>query len=125
MTKMKQLFEEEAPMQPDDVVILNAVISAGLGFLGVGVGVGVFKTTISNAVKDIELLKRRQAHIRGEDNGGIPKYVLGTSCAEHRGNCINVLTKQDKAIDALDNFARWWMQKEGLHIEDINKILNP
>lgn len=109
----------------DTVIVLQAIVSGVLGFLGVGIGVGVFKATINTAMKDIACLKRRQANLRGEDNGGIPKFMLRNDCITLRQSCGNTLQKQDGAIKALDNFARWWMQEKGLHIEDINKILNP
>lgn len=114
--------------------IAQVIISACAGILGVGVGLGMFRGTIKGIRADLDAIKKRQAKIRGEDNGGFPMYMTRKTCREVRTHCKN--DRQDKtdclldelnnhsdSIRGLNNFARWWMQKEGLDITQINYIL--
>lgn len=117
--------------------VIQILISAAAGFIGVGIGVGVFRTSINNAIKqikeDILEIKRKQAKLRGEDGTG-PRYISSEACGNFRNYCANMsegrmkqicndITEHTKSIQSLSNFARWWMQKEGLTIDQINKIL--
>ena len=114
--------------------IIQIFVSGGAGLLGVGIGIGMFKSTIKQVKDDVQVIRRRQARLRGEDNGGIPIFVTRDVCRDRRDDCSSTsngkmqsvcddLIKHTKSIKALDNFARWWMQKEGLAISEINKIL--
>lgn len=115
--------------------IIQMAISGGAGLLGVGIGIGMFKSTIKQVKDDVLYLRRRQARLRGEDNGGVPVFVTRDSCIKNRDDCMSVangkmqlvcddLLAHTKSIKSLDNFARWWMQKEGLLISEINQILS-
>lgn len=116
------------------VTLVNASISATAGLVGVGIGLGIFRTNIKRNADEIVILRDRQARLRGEGNGSPSVFMPRGSCLDIRENCAKLrLTRQDmidndisehtRTIKALENFARWWMQKEGLKIEDINKIL--
>lgn len=116
------------------VELFQMAMSAGAGVMGVGIGIGMFRSTVKQVKEDLEKIKRRQARLRGEDDGGVPLYMLRSDCKTLRHDCrmdseskmedvVQDLLGHTKSIKALDNFARWWMQKEGLKIEDINRIL--
>jgi len=113
---------------------LQIMISFGAGLFGVGVGIGMFKSIVNQVKLDLANIKKRQARLRGEDNGALPVFRTRLNCDIMRAQCgaastdkmqtvVEDLIRHAKSIRALDNFARWWMQKEGLKIEDINKIL--
>lgn len=110
------------------------IISFGAGLFGVGIGIGMFKSVVTQVKLDLVKIKKRQARLRGEDNGGLPVFRTRLNCDIMREQCgvaangkmqlvVDDLLVHTRSIRALDNFARWWMQKEGLKIEDINKIL--
>lgn len=114
--------------------ICQIAVSAGTGLLGVGIGIGIFKSTVNQFKADLERIKQRQARIRGEDNGGIPIFMTRETCDEIRDKCaaaasnrmISVSANIDRhtvSIKSLENFARWWMQKQGLNIKEINDVL--
>ena len=114
----------------ENLPLLNMLITAGSGLIGVGIGIGVFH----NSIKEIAVIKKRQAKLRGEENGGGTVFMPRTECNNERQKCSAASTKQvqellddltshTKSIRALDNFARWWMQEKGLHISEINNIL--
>ena len=114
--------------------IIQVTITAAAGTLGVGVGLGIFKNDIRQIKKDLKNVKDRQARLRGEDNSGVPRYVSLSTCREMRTHCnedrkaktdclLDELDTHSVSIKALNNFARWWMQKEGLSIQEINDIL--
>ena len=116
------------------VGMLQVMISFGAGLLGVGIGIGMFKSVVNQVKLDLVNIKKRQARLRGEDNGALPVFRTRLNCDIMRAQCgaaatdkmqtvVEDLTRHTKSIRALDNFARWWMQKEGLQIDDINKIL--
>jgi len=116
------------------IEILQIMISFGAGLFGVGIGIGMFKSVVTQVKLDLVSIKKRQARLRGEDNGALPVFRTRLNCDIMREQCgaastgkmqtvVEDLIKHTKAIRALDNFARWWMQKEGLKIDDINKIL--
>ena len=116
------------------VEMLQIMVSFGAGLLGVGIGIGMFKSVVNQVKLDLVNIKKRQARLRGEDNGALPVFRTRLNCDIMREQCgtastgkmqtvVEDLIKHTKAIRALDNFARWWMQKEGLKIDDINKIL--
>ncbi len=116
-------------------VIAQVLISAGAALFGVGVGVGLFKGTIKQIQKDVLAMQNRQDKLRGADNGNIPLYMGRDSCLALRDGCgkitdsrMKIINKDLKdhtcAIKSLNNFARWWMQKSGLEIDEINKILS-
>jgi hypothetical protein len=117
------------------VTILNAGISGCAGLVGVGIGLGIFRTNIKRNSDEIVVLKGRQARLRGEGNGNPSVFMPRGHCVDIREHCAKLRITRDRATDedlaahsktikALENFARWWMQKEGLHIEDINRILD-
>lgn len=117
------------------VTFVQAGIAAGSGLVGVGIGIGLFKTTIKRLSDDIESIKDRQSILRGEKDGISPIYMSRIDCVEKRSACGKTnkdsydeicedISEHTKAIRSLNNFARWWMQKEGLKIEDINRILD-
>lgn len=114
--------------------IFQIGLSACSGMLGVGIGIGLFKSSITQIRKDVDKIVHRQARLRGEDNGGVPIYMTTQGCNTLRSQCEGSvsgkiqdlqkdLCKHTKSIRAFDNFARWWMQKEGVRLEDVNKIL--
>jgi len=116
-------------------LIIPSIISAGAGLVGVGVGIGLFKGTVKQIQKDIAIIQTKQRKLRGEDNGSIPIYMSRAGCILSRDDCLtaaalklhvvnNDIKEHAKSINALSNFARWWMQKEGLKIEEINTILD-
>ena len=116
------------------VEMLQIMVSFGAGLLGVGIGIGMFKSVVNQVKLDLVNIKKRQARLRGEDNGALPVFRTRLNCDIMRAQCgavatdkmqtvVEDLTRHTKSIRALDNFARWWMQKEGLKIDDINKIL--
>ena len=105
-------------------------ISGGTGLLGVGIGVGILKGTVKQIRKDISGIMRKQDVLRGENDGKVPLYVPFGECLDFRSRCVGIkegkfaiLTDEMKdhhsSIRALENFARWWMQKEGLTISEI------
>ena len=109
-------------------------ISGGTGLLGVGIGIGVFKSTVKQIRKDILGIMRKQDVLRGENDGKAPLYVPFGECLDYRSRCVGIkegkftiltdgMKDHHSSIKALDNFARWWMQKEGLTISEINNIL--
>lgn len=116
--------------------VAQIFISGGAGLLGVGIGIGMFKSTVKQIRKDISTIIKKQDVLRGTNDGkGEPLFVPMTECLTERVRCLK--TKDDKfglissemkehhsSIRALENFARWWMQKEGLTIGEINSILN-
>lgn len=124
--------------------LLNLILTAVAGILGVGIGIGLFrgqvreikgsvtqiKDEIIPSIKDdIQAVKVRQAKLRGEDNGVKPVYMPWESCLDYRGACAtqirSEISSHTKEIRVLINTTRWWMQKEGLKIEEINQILEP
>lgn len=129
-------------MSMTGIQIAQTIISASAGLFGVGVGVGMFRgtikqihSTIKQIQKDMEIVQYKQRRLRGEDNGSIPLYITRNGCFTLREGCekkynellksVNTdLQEHKKAIKSLENFARWSMQREGLKIEEINKILN-
>ena len=116
------------------IELIQVFISFGAGLLGVGIGIGMFKSVVTQVKLDLANIKQRQARLRGEDDNNSPVYRTRTNCDIMRSQCAvasgskmdvvaNDLLAHTKSIRALDNFARWWMQKEGVKIEDINRIL--
>ena len=117
------------------ISLAQLIITAGSGLIGVGLGIGMFRGSVNRMRDDLSKVQTRQAKLRGEDNGQKPVFMSRLDCGEIRANCI-AGTKDDmnkmiadliehtKSIKALDNFARWSMQKEGLRFEEINTILN-
>ena len=119
--------------------ITNLKFTAISAAIGVAFGVGVFKGTVkqiqTDLQKEIEVIKKRQARLRGEANGDTSTlYMTRLDCEKERASCSGATNNQigrlcrdldehTKSIRALDNFARWKMQKEGLKIEEINMIL--
>jgi hypothetical protein len=115
--------------------VAQVFISGGAGLLGVGIGIGMFKSTVKQIRKDIAGIMRKQDILRGEGNGkGIPLFVPFGECSTSRSRCVNIkegkfeliaseMKEHHSSIKALENFARWWMQKEGLTISEINNIL--
>lgn len=126
----------------NEAQIIQTLMSAGAGLFGVGVGVGLFRGlikqiqgVIKQLQKDLDRVQYKQIKLRGEDNGGLPMYVTRDTCISMRKDCerinsnkIEVLREDVKThtrtIRSLENFARWWMQKEGLNIDEVNRILN-
>ena len=121
-----------------DILTTNAIIqmaiTGGTGLLGIGMGIGIFKSTINQFKARLEKVELRQSKIRGEDNGGIPIFMTRSTCNEERAKCAaagesrmsGVSSNMDKhtvSIQSLENFARWWMQKQGLNISEINEVL--
>jgi hypothetical protein len=109
-------------------------ITAGAGFLGIGIGIGVFKREITYIKRQLKTIQARQSRLRGDDNGGLPVFRTRLNCEALRHQCMNIsdskmstvledIGEHTGSIRALDNFARWWMQKEGLTITEINNIL--
>lgn len=118
----------------DHFEVVQAVISLITGIFGVGIGVGIFKRDIRQVKKDLAYVIDRQDKLRTSYSGGLPLYMPRITCDEIREDCsadrakkaekvIDEITIHTKNIRSLENFARWWMQKEGLTIEQINKIL--
>ena len=114
--------------------LAQVFISGGAGLVGVGIGIGIFKRDIKQIKKDISGIMRKQDVLRGENDGKVPLYVPFGECLDFRSRCVGIkegkfaiLTDEMKdhhsSIKALENFARWWMQKEGLTISEINNIL--
>ncbi|MCG2750381.1 MAG: hypothetical protein L6301_00875 [Desulfobacteraceae bacterium] len=114
--------------------LFQMAMSGGAGIMGVGIGIGMFRSMVTQVKKDLESVKIRQARLRGEDGGGLPLYMLRSACDAVRMQCatnadrrmgevVGALLQHTNSIKALDNFARWWMRKEGLEINEINKIL--
>lgn len=101
--------------------LIQLFISACSGFLGVGIGIGVFKSSIKQVKKDLEKVIVRQAHLRGEDNGGYPIYMSRVNCENYRSHCE--VGEHTKSIKALERYARYELQSKGLKIEEINQIL--
>jgi len=119
----------------DELNLINMAFSAGAGLLGVGVGIGLFKSTIQHMQEELKVVQKKQQRLRGEDNAGIPVFMTKTSCESLRNQCgmltdgkfVNVskdILKHTKAIKSFENFARWWMQENGLKIDEINRILD-
>lgn len=106
----------------EHIEFIQALISICTGFLGIGIGIGIFKGTIRQVKKDIERLDLRQKRLRGEDDGGKPIFMTAASCLDFRDHCEVI--KHGYSIKALENYARWEMQNKGLKIEEINRILN-
>lgn len=123
-------------MEPDTLMrILQLLISAGAGILGVGIGIGLFRGSIKQLKEDVNKIQTRQSRLRGEDNGGVPLYMTQVTCEKLRSACnamsaeksaenTLILGQHTKMIKAFENFARWWMQDRGLNIEEINHILD-
>ncbi|MBU4317052.1 MAG: hypothetical protein KKF30_07240 [Proteobacteria bacterium] len=118
----------------DHTELPQMTMSGGAGIMGLGIGIGMFRSMVTQVKKDLESIKMRQARLRGEDVGGLPLYMLRSACDAVRMQCtanaerridevFDDLIQHANSIKALDNFARWWMQKEGMKIEDINRIL--
>lgn len=105
----------------EHIQILQLFISACSGFLGVGIGIGVFKSSIKQIRKDLTRVMDRQSRLRGEDNGGYPIYMSKDNCEKHRSRCE--VGNHTRSIRALENYARWDLQNKGLKIEEINQIL--
>lgn len=103
--------------------LVQMALTGGTGLVGVGIGIGLFKGAIKQVKRDIEDIKRRQSRLRGDDNGLKPLFVPKDDCKYLRGQCAGLTDGHTRSIKSLENFARWWMQKEGLKIEEINIIL--
>jgi len=115
--------------------LAQVFISGGAGLVGVGIGIGIFKRDIKQIKKDIDRIIKRQDILRGNDNGKErPLYVSLTECIGERARCVGIkegkfgeitveMKEHRRSIKALENFARWWMQKEGLNIREIQSIL--
>jgi len=117
-----------------EIDLIQVSLTAVAGFFGAGVGIGMFRGTVDQLKKDVQWMKDRQARLRGETNGGKPMYIMREDCQQERTDCAavvngkiqlicNDLSGHGSSIKSLENFARWWMQKEGLRIEEINQIL--
>jgi hypothetical protein len=114
--------------------IIQLIITAGSGVLGVGIAVGFLRAFITKILEDIVELKRKQGVLRGEDSGEPPIYVRRTEFDVQRQICkldienqntkvCDTLNNHTKAIRSLQNFALWFMQKQGMELKDANKIL--
>lgn len=115
--------------------VYQAAISGGVGILGVGIGVGVFKATIKQIIEDIREIKRKQSVLRGGEAGDLPIYMTRLTCGDFRQACFKTIadkledvdesiTEHHECIKGLNNFARWFMQKEGATMKEINETLN-
>lgn len=118
-----------------ELQILQMVLTACSGAIGVGVGIGLVRASVKQLKSDVAYIKSRQAKLRGEDNGGIPLFIPKDTCEKLRNQCALAsstrmehiskdLSRHTRAIKVLENFARWRMQSAGLKIEEINQILN-
>lgn len=114
--------------------LIQVVITAASGLVGVGIGIGIFRTDIKQIKADLGTVKLRQAQLRGETNGHKPVFMQREDCGTLREACLADTKRQmedvrkdllahTSSIKALDNFARWSMQRDGLKIEEINVIL--
>ena len=114
---------------------IQILISSAAGLFGVGVGVGLFRGSVKQMQRDLERVQYKQIKLRGEDNGGLPMYITRATCLTMREDCERINSKRidelkielkvhTRTIRSLENFARWWMIKEGLDIDEVNKILN-
>jgi len=114
--------------------IIQLVITAGSGILGVGIAVGFLRAFISKILEDVVELKRKQGVLRGEDSGGPPIYIRRLEFEVQRQTCkletqaqndkvCATLNTHTKAIRSLQNFALWFMQQQGMELKDANKIL--
>ena len=118
--------------------VINMLMMAGSGLLGIGVGVGLFKSKVDQVLVDFTEFKKtnteehlqikdRQSRLRGETNGGEPLFMPRIQCMQNRTSCMthteNLLEDHTQDIKALNNFARWFMQEKGLLITEINDIL--
>lgn len=99
-------------------------------FGGVAVGYGIIKTQVSSNKEDIKTLWQRYGTIMGE-NGKEPLFVRDRDCTRRvdaMGNSIasivEKVVEQGKSIKGIQNFARHWMQREGMTIVEINRIIN-
>lgn len=122
-------------MSMNEFQVLNLIFTGGSGILGVGIGIGLFRGVVKQLKKDVEEIKRKQARLRGDSNGGIPVFITRVDCDKVRADCAanssrqteiisNELSRHTKAIKTFENFARWSMQNAGLKIEEINQILD-
>lgn len=118
----------------EHIAIIQALISTGAGILGVGVGIGIFKGTIKQLKSDLSDVITKQEILRTGFDGGLPLFMTRTTCERMREDCslgrnkqtdtiVDEIAGHTRVIKNLDNFARWWMQKEGLRISEINEIL--
>ena len=111
------------------VQLLQLAMTALAGIGGVGITLGLFSGGVKSLKQEVASIKIRQSKLRGEDNGVVPIFMGRGECITYRDNCgtrmCASLTAHQHDIKRLDNFARWWMQKEGLSISDINKVLDP
>jgi len=117
-----------------ELQFLQMALTACSGAIGVGVGIGLVRASVKQLKIDVAQIKSRQARLRGEDNGGVPLFLRKETCEKLRNQCANESSRQmegiskdlkrhARAIQVLENFARWRMQAAGLKIEEINQIL--
>jgi len=116
------------------IEFIQIFISACSGFFGVGIGIGVFRSTIRQIKTDLAEVIKNQKALRSGHGGGFPIYMSRITCDEIRRSCekdredkavrvITEITTHAKTIKALENYARWEMQNKGLKIEEVNQIL--
>jgi len=109
---------------------IGTIITFFSAFGGVAVGYGIIKSQVSTNEKNIEKIWSRYAKIMGE-NGSDPIFVRNRDC-DKRVNAMQstLLSVSEKVVDqgkslmGLQNFARHWMQREGMTILEINRIIN-
>lgn len=99
-------------------------------FGGVAVGYGIIKTQVSSNKEDIGALWQKYSTIMGE-GGKDPLFVRERDCDKRVGAMQSSIMaigdkviEQGKSLRGIQNFARHWMQREGMTIVEINKIIN-
>lgn len=108
---------------PDGIAtftLAQIVIPAAAGIFGVGAGWAALRSSVKQMHRDIRRLKQHDNLIFGapeSPNPGEPAFVRRSECLQHHDGLI-------RKVKALENFARWQLQKEGLGPDEVARILN-
>jgi len=99
-------------------------------FGGVAVGYGIIKARVDSNKEDIGVLWQKYSTIMGE-GGKDPIFVRERDCDKRVGVMQSSIMaigdkviEQGRSLKGLQNFARHWMQREGMTIVEINRIIN-
>lgn len=102
-----------------DMNVLQLVLTAGVGIVGVAVGYGGVKVQVRRNTHDISGLRKDMNQVTGNPSGE-PVFMRRTECVAHGAQ----ITVMEKKLTALMSFARHVLTTDKkMTLQQVNEIL--